>query len=45
MAPNGDGHSQITTSLNKARTFLGKIKHSKLSSTAKWTAITLNAML
>lgn len=40
LAPNGDGKPQIDKSLHKAQTFLGKIKHSKLTSTAKWTAIT-----
>ena len=40
MAPSGTSKEQINVSLGKAQKFLGKIKHSKLSKKAKWTAIT-----
>jgi hypothetical protein len=40
LANNDNGKQQIKLSLDKACTFLGKIKHSNLSKQAKWMAIT-----
>jgi hypothetical protein len=40
LAPNGNSSSQIKLCLDKAETFIGKIRYSKLSQQAKWKAIT-----
>jgi hypothetical protein len=40
IAPNGNGKAQILHTYTKTCEYIGKIKHSKLSNTAKWTAIT-----
>ncbi len=40
LAPTGDSSTQTSICIEKAKTFLGKIKHSKLPQQTKWTAIT-----
>ncbi len=40
MAPDGNCHQQIKQCIEKAKQYIGKIKHSKLSNRAKWTATT-----
>jgi hypothetical protein len=39
LAPNGNSSTQTKICIEKAVTFLGKMKHSKLSQNAKWKAI------
>lgn len=40
LAPDGNCSTQIKTSHDIAATYVGKLKHSKLSKQAKWTAVT-----
>jgi hypothetical protein len=40
LAPNGSSTTQTKISIEKAETFLGKMKHSNISQQAKWKAIT-----
>jgi hypothetical protein len=40
LAPNGNSNTQTKVCIEKAKAFLGKLKHSKLPQQTKWKAIT-----